>query len=125
MCVCVCVCVCVCERERKWLNYLISLQAGSNDRKRDLVVDLIDKCGPSLVTGRMADIYALGQVVVERGESSHPHTFTPSHPHTLTPVELYMTTEFCLRMCIYTLHYYEFHFQFSSNYTSHPHSCEQ
>ena len=58
-----------------------SPQAGSNDRKRDLVVDLIDKCGPSLVTGRMADIYALGQVVVERGESP----LTPSHPHTLPP----------------------------------------
>ena len=42
-------------------------QVGSNNRKRDLTVELIDKCGPSLVVGRMADIYTLGQVVVERG----------------------------------------------------------
>jgi hypothetical protein len=44
-------------------------QAGSNDRKRDLVVELIDRCGPSLITGRMADVYALGQAVVERAVS--------------------------------------------------------
>ena len=29
---------------------------------------LIDECGPVLVTGRLGDIYALGQVVSERGK---------------------------------------------------------
>ena len=49
------------------------VQVGSNDRKKELVVELVDKCGPSLVIGRMADIYALGQIVVERGINTNTH----------------------------------------------------
>ncbi|CAI8044203.1 hypothetical protein GBAR_LOCUS24543 [Geodia barretti] len=52
------------------LMVVASTQVGSNNRKRDLTVELIDKCGPSLVVGRMADIYTLGQIVVERAVSS-------------------------------------------------------
>lgn len=48
---------------------MIPVQVGCNDRKKDLAVELIERCGPSLVTGRLADIYALGQVAAERGES--------------------------------------------------------
>ena len=47
---------------------IVPSQVGSNDRKRDVAVELIDKCGPSLVTGRLADVYTLGQAVTEKSE---------------------------------------------------------
>jgi hypothetical protein len=52
------------------LMVVASTQVGSNNRKRDLTVQLVDRCGPSLIVGRMADIYTLGQVMVERAVSS-------------------------------------------------------
>ena len=51
---------------------LAATQVGSNDRKKQLAMRLIDECGPSLVTGRLGDIYALGQVVSEKGTYIQP-----------------------------------------------------
>ena len=45
-------------------------QVGTNDRKKQLALKLIEDCGPILVTGRLVDIYTLGQMVQERSEGS-------------------------------------------------------
>ena len=44
-------------------------QAGSNDRKKGLAQRIIDESGPSVITGRLGDIYAVAQDVLEKGTS--------------------------------------------------------
>lgn len=51
---------------------VIVTNCGTNDKKKALARQLIDKCEPTLVTGRLGDIYALGQDITERGNPSLP-----------------------------------------------------
>lgn len=41
---------------------------GTNDKKKALARQLIEKCEPTILTGRLGDIYALGQDITERGK---------------------------------------------------------
>ena len=47
---------------------LVTCQSGTNDRKRDLAVKVIEESGPTLITGRLGDIYAVSQAVEEKSE---------------------------------------------------------
>ena len=42
-------------------------QAGSNDRKKEIAQRIIDDSGPSVITGRLGDIYAVSQDILEKG----------------------------------------------------------
>ena len=46
---------------------LVASQAGCNDRKKQLALQIIEDLGPSVITGSMADIYAISQEVLQRG----------------------------------------------------------
>lgn len=46
---------------------LVCSQAGSNDRIRLLGYRIIEKLGPTFINGRLGDIYAMAQIVLEKG----------------------------------------------------------
>lgn len=46
---------------------LVVTNCGTDDKRKTLARKVIEKCEPTLVTGRLGDIYALGQDVSERG----------------------------------------------------------
>ena len=47
---------------------LIASQTGTNDRKKELAVRVIEDKGPTLITGRLGDIYAVAQAIEEKSE---------------------------------------------------------
>ena len=47
---------------------LITAQSGTNDRKKELAVRVIEESGPTLITGRLGDIYAVAQAIEEKSE---------------------------------------------------------
>ena len=47
---------------------LVASQTGTNDRKKDLAVRVIEDSGPTLITGRLGDIYAVAQAIEEKSE---------------------------------------------------------
>ena len=47
---------------------LVVSQAGTSDRKRDLAVEVIERCRPTVVLGRRGDVYALSQAILEKCE---------------------------------------------------------
>ena len=47
---------------------LVTSQSGTNDRKKELAVRLIEEKGPTLITGRLGDIYAVTQAIEEKSE---------------------------------------------------------
>lgn len=44
------------------------MQAGTADTKKDLAQRVIEKCDPAAVSGRMGDIYALAESLIEKGQ---------------------------------------------------------
>ena len=52
---------------------LVCSQAGSNDRIRLLGYRIIEKLGPTFINGRLGDIYAMAQIVLEKGEWGTRH----------------------------------------------------
>ena len=47
---------------------LVTSQSGTNDRKKELAVRLIEEKGPTLITGRLGDIYAVAQAIEEKSK---------------------------------------------------------
>ncbi len=47
---------------------LVVSDCGVNDRKRKLVVDMLDDIVPTVITGRMGDIFAVAQSVIEKSK---------------------------------------------------------
>ena len=47
---------------------LVTSQSGTNDRKKDLAVRVIEENGPTLITGRLGDIYTVAQAIEEKSE---------------------------------------------------------
>ena len=47
---------------------LVASQAGSNDRRKELAQRIIADCGPTVITGKLGDIYAVSQDVIEKGK---------------------------------------------------------
>lgn len=46
---------------------LVTSDCGTNDRKKELAMRIIEESGPTVITGRLGDIYAISQVLVEKG----------------------------------------------------------
>ena len=46
---------------------LVCQDAGTNDQRKALARKIIEKCEPTLVSGRLGDIHALGEDILERG----------------------------------------------------------
>lgn len=48
---------------------LVASGTGSSNRRKELAQQLTSECGPTAITGRLGDIYALAQSVVETGKT--------------------------------------------------------
>lgn len=55
----------LCENELPVV--LVASHSGSNDRKRDLVVKLMQAVKVTMISGRMGDIVAVSQALQEKG----------------------------------------------------------
>ena len=47
---------------------LVASNCGINDRKKELALRILEQTVPTMISGRLGDIYALGQAVVEKSE---------------------------------------------------------
>lgn len=47
---------------------LVAYGVGTNDRKKKLARTIVEKCDPTVISGRMGDISALAMDVMDRGE---------------------------------------------------------
>ena len=45
---------------------LVTSDCGTNDRKKALALRIIEESGPTLITGKLGDIYAVAQSVIEK-----------------------------------------------------------
>ena len=48
---------------------LVTTHAGVDDRKKDLALRLLERTDPTMVTGRMGDIVAITQSLMEKSKS--------------------------------------------------------
>lgn len=48
---------------------LVTSDAGSSDRRKDLAQRVIEESGPTVISGRVADIYTIAGDIMERGRS--------------------------------------------------------
>lgn len=49
---------------------LVASNCGVNDRKKDLLLRVLDELVPTVISGRLGDIFAVSQGVIEKSESS-------------------------------------------------------
>ena len=49
------------------------MYAGTDDYKKCLAQKVLEKCDPSAVSGRMGDIYALAEGLIEQGQFANTH----------------------------------------------------
>ena len=47
---------------------LVTWGAGTSDRKKRLARQVMEKCEPTVISGRMGDISALAMAVIDRGK---------------------------------------------------------
>ena len=47
---------------------LVADNCGTNDRKKELVVDILDEIVPTVVSGRLGDIVSVAQGVIEKSK---------------------------------------------------------
>lgn len=45
---------------------LVTSDCGTNDRKKSLALRIIEESGPTVITGKLGDIYAVAQAVIEK-----------------------------------------------------------
>ncbi len=46
---------------------LVTTEAGSSNRRKDLAQRVIEESGPTVISGKLADIYAVSQDIMEKG----------------------------------------------------------
>ena len=49
---------------------LVASETGSSDRRKALAHKVIEDCGPNVISGRLGDIYACSQDIMEKGSGS-------------------------------------------------------
>ncbi len=48
---------------------LVTSECGSSDRRKELAQRVIEENGPTVISGRLADIYSVSQDILEKGKS--------------------------------------------------------
>ena len=66
---------------------LVASQAGCNDRKKQLALQIIEDLGPSVISGSLVDIYAISQEVLQKGEPLETYQNTMNSDESSRPLQ--------------------------------------